>query len=362
MRTVRLALLVLGLLVVVAAPAVADPALPSNYESRLVDADVDARIVVDVQGGDSFFVLEVEPGTEVLVPGYDSDEDYSDWEELEVYLRVLPDGTVELNRNSEAYYANEDRYGSEPPPGVGADAVPDWETVANDGRVAWHDHRIHWMSPVPPPSVDTAAGGRVADYAVPLVVDGELVVAEGTLDYVPERSWLLVGLLAVVGLVAGGLLTRRDRRLGALLLLLGGGVVVGLLVAAEAGRAPGFEIATPPIALAGVGAVAPLLGAMVASLRDGQRRGLLLLGGGAMVVFGLLATGLADELVGGAGEGFGNWWTNPTLPADVAPSLLRWAIALSTGLGAGLFAAVVGDSSSDLAELEAQLGASDTVE
>ena len=357
MHTLRVVMLAIGLLVLTAAPALADPALPSNYESRIVDGVVDDRVEVSVQGGDSYFVMEVEPGTEVLVPGYDNDEDFSDWEQLEVYIRVLPDGTVQLNRNSEAYYVNADRYGAAPPLGVGADIEPDWETVGDDGRVAWHDHRIHWMSPTPPDSVDTTDGSRVTEYAVPLVVDGELVVAEGTLDYVPERSWAVVGLLAVLGLVAGALVTRRDRRVGAVLLLVVGGTVVGLLLAAEAGRAPGFDIATPPIALAAVGALAPVLGAGVQTLREGQQRALLLLGGLALFAFGFLATGIADDLVGGAGEGFGNWWTNPTLPADVAPTVLRYAIALATGLGAGLLAGVLADPSADLAELEAQLDA-----
>lgn len=355
MRLLRVALLTMLLLVVGAVPALADPALPSNYLSQLVGDDPHPAIDVRVEGGDSFFVLEVEPGTEVVVPGYDNDDDFSDVAELEVYLRVLADGTVQLNRNSEAYYANADRYGAAAPAGVGADATPDWETVASDGRVAWHDHRIHWMSPVPPSSVDTGAGGLVTEYRVPLLVDGELVVAEGTLEYVPERSPVVVGLLAVVGLVAGAVLTRQDRRLGAVLVLVAGGAIVGLLLASTAGRAAGFDVATPPIALAAVGAVAPLLGVFVPSLREGQQRGLVLLGAGALFAFGVLATGVADGLVGGAGEGFGNWWTNPTLPADAAPAALRFAIGAATGLAAGLFAGTVADPSADLAALEAEL-------
>lgn len=355
MRALHLALLTLALLVLVAAPAVADPALPSNYDSRLVGDIGVATVDVRVAGGDSFFVLEVQPGTEVMVPGYDNDEDFSDIDQLEQYLQVLPDGTVRLNRNSQAYYSNEARFGAAAPPGAGPDAPPDWETVGSDGRVAWHDHRIHWMSPTPPGSVDTATGGLVTDYRVPMLVDGELVVAEGTLEYVPERSPVVVGLLAVMGLVVGALVARRDRRMGAALLLVGGGLVTGLVLASTVGRAPGFDIATPPVALAAVGALAPLLGAAVPNLREGQRRGLQLLGAAALFAFGVLATGVADGLIGGPGEGFGNWWTNPTLPTDVAPTVLRYAIAVSTGLAAGHFVGVVVDPSGDLASLEAEL-------
>lgn len=358
-RLARPVLLAIGLLVLTASPALADPALPSNYDSRIVEGVADDRVTVRIEGGDAFFVLEVAPGTEVLVPGYDNDDDYSDWQELEVYLRVLPDGTVQLNRNSEAYYANADRYGAAAPSYVGADVPPDWETVGSDGRVAWHDHRIHWMSPTPPDRVDTDAGDRVLEYGVPIVVDGELNVAQGELDYVPERSVAAVVLLAAAGLIISGLASRRDRRLGALLVLVAGGAAAGLLLAAQVGRPPGFDIASPPLALAVVGAVTPVLGTTVPGLRDGQRRGLVLLGGLSLFAFGILCTGIADDLVGGPGEGFGNWWTNPTLPTGMAPTLLRYAIATGTGLSAGLFAATVSDSSDDLAVLETSARPSD---
>ncbi len=339
LRRSALTALLSGVMLLVAAPAMADPAQPSNYRSS-VDSSPDARIEVSIQGGDAYFVLEVEPGTEVVVPGYDDDEDFSDWQELEVYLRVLADGTVQLNRSSEAYYANASRYGAAAPGEVGPDVAPDWETVATDGRVAWHDHRIHWMSPLPPQQVDTDADEpqRVNDYLVPVVIDGELVVVEGELDYVADRSPLPVLLLAVLGLVSGALLGRRDVRLAAGLALLTGGTVTALLVAAGVGRAAGFDLAAPPVALAGVGAVAPLLGATVGSLAEGQRKALILLGAGALVVFGVLSTGALDQLVGGQDGGFGSWWLRPTLPVDVAPALLRYAMAAATGVGLGILA------------------------
>ena len=167
----------LVLLVVTAAPALADPAKPSNYRSTIV-TQPHPDVAVEIQGGDSFFVMEVAEGTEVVVPGYDDDEDFSDWEELEQYVRVLADGTVQLNRRSAAYYQNAARYGASPEGEVGPDVPPDWETVASDGRVAWHDHRIHWMSPVPPDSVDTSAGTPqdVQDFRVPVIVDGDTQV------------------------------------------------------------------------------------------------------------------------------------------------------------------------------------------
>ncbi|MDX1510957.1 MAG: hypothetical protein R3249_06400, partial [Nitriliruptorales bacterium] len=67
-RIMRLGAAVLGLLVLLPAPALADPPVPTNYRSTVVDvpAGIEARIV----GGDSFLVVEVPRGTIVEVPGY----------------------------------------------------------------------------------------------------------------------------------------------------------------------------------------------------------------------------------------------------------------------------------------------------
>lgn len=339
-RPATIALLTVGMLLLLAAPALADPAKPSNYIST-VEASPSDGFAVSIQGGDSYFVLEVQPGTEVIVPGYDDDEDLTDWQELEVYLRVLADGTVQLNRSSEAYYLNGSRYfGELPDQPLGVGVAPDWETVASDGRVAWHDHRIHFMGTDPGDRVDPTISGPqpFSEYGVELVVDGEPLVIAGQLEYIADGSPIPVIGLALLGLVGGVLLARRDVKLAALLALVTGGTAAGLLIAAGVGRAAGFDLATPPVALVGVGAVAPLLGATVGSLADGQRKALVVLGGAALTVFGLLSTGALDQLVGGAGGGFGSWWLRPTLPADVAPGVLRLAMAAATGLGVALVA------------------------
>lgn len=330
----------------IASAAWADPAKPSNYRSRIVDGP--PGVGLEIRGGDSFVVLEVPEGTSALVTGYDSDEEYDDWAELEEYLRVLPDGTVQLNERSAAYFQNAARYGASPDGPVGVDVPQSWTTVADDGRVAWHDHRIHWMSPVLPDRIDPDAGVQeVLRYEVPVVVDGEIAVGTGELEFVPDPSPVPVLLVALGGVVVGALLARRDRRAAAVAMALAGGVVTAVLVAAGIGRPALFDVATPPVVLAAVGAAAPLLGSFVASLRDTQRRGLILLGAISLVVFGVLATGLLDPLLGGGGTGeggFGNWWLRPTLPIDVLPGVLRLAVALATGLGVALLADIVAGS------------------
>ena len=194
-------------------PAAADPAGPTNARSRIVDVRPDppgAR--VDVVGGDAFLQLTVEPGHEAIVPGYGG----------EPYLRFRTDGVVEVNGRSPATYVNGDRDGqAEVPPEADLDAAPDWERVAGDGTYAWHDHRIHWMTPDHPDR---------ASWAVALDIDGRRVVVEGELRALSRP--LPVGAVAVaVGAPAGVLLLDRRRHpasLAALTALTAGGVAVAL--------------------------------------------------------------------------------------------------------------------------------------
>ena len=57
-----------------------------------------------------------------------------------------------VNERSPSRWVNDDRYGlATPPADATADAPPEWVEVANGGRYAWHDHRIHWMTPTSRP-------------------------------------------------------------------------------------------------------------------------------------------------------------------------------------------------------------------
>lgn len=149
--------------------------------------------------GDDRLLLESERGETVVVLGYDG----------EPYLRVAPEG-VFRNVHSPATYLNEDRYGDVPLPDTAdAEAPPEWERIDDDPRVEWHDHRIHWMSKTPPPSVqaDEDAAQRILDWEVPLEVDGRPVTIAGSLDYEPpdEGSFspILLVPLGALALAAG---------------------------------------------------------------------------------------------------------------------------------------------------------------
>lgn len=157
--------------------AAADPAVPTDFRSEIlaVDPSLPDGVTIRVIGGDSFLELSVARGHRVTVPDYDSEVPY---------LEFLADGTVRRNDSSAAAAINESRYGAGTWSG---ETTPDWVVVARDGRYAWHDHRIHWMSRSAPPLVagtrkvaigDAAVGG---DWIVGLTVDGNPVEVRGRL-------------------------------------------------------------------------------------------------------------------------------------------------------------------------------------
>ncbi len=165
LRRHRLILLCLGGVVALTpGTAAADAAGPSDFQSRVVSIQPAADALhVSVEGGDSFLMLRVDRGTAVEVPGYQG----------EPFLRFQADGTVLENRASMTYAASRSRYGSASG-AVAADAAPDWREVSTDGEYAWHDHRIHWMSPNDPPG--KVPGDIVLRSQIKMVVNGDTEV------------------------------------------------------------------------------------------------------------------------------------------------------------------------------------------
>lgn len=188
--------------------AFADPAGPTDFETTITSVEPAVPgVEVSVVGGDSFLRLDVEPGIEVVVLGY----------QQEPYLRIRPDGVVEENQRSPATYLNADRYGGATPP-AGADPTlaPNWRQIGSGGTWSWHDHRAHWMSPDPPP--DAQPGEEIQATTVPLVVDGTPVAVSVRTTLLPEPSQVPL----LVGAAAGGALVllalvRRVRPAWALL-------------------------------------------------------------------------------------------------------------------------------------------------
>ena len=111
----------------------------------------------------------------------------------EPYARLGPKG-VDVNKNSQAYYANLDtvNFGTVPDDaGVGA---PDWVRVRREPAFfSYHDHRIHWMGGKQlPPGVDSSSSARqkVADGKIQLLYGSTPVTIETTLYYVGGATWI----------------------------------------------------------------------------------------------------------------------------------------------------------------------------
>jgi hypothetical protein len=206
-----LALATVIALVATAPPAAAaptaptDPPRPTDYRSTVTSLTPPTDAVrLSVVGGDAFLQLHVTRGHEVVVMGLNG----------RPYLRVGADGTVDENRNSPDTYTNRNRYAQVTVPrSVDPTGPPRWRRVGGGGSYVWHDHRIHWMSPEPPPGV--TAGQTVQRWQVPLQVDGRTVTAAGILTLEPAEAWWPWALLVLaVGLAVTVAGWRRGRQRG----------------------------------------------------------------------------------------------------------------------------------------------------
>lgn len=174
----------------------ADPAEPTDYLSEMVSESPSTdALEVRIIGGDAFVQVEVAPGHELAVAGYQG----------EPFLRVLDDGRVEENHRSPSWALSQERFPSgELPDDVGADLAPMWVEVSEGGTWVWHDHRAHWMGREPP--MGLGPGDQVAEGVIPMTVDGRAVEVRVVSTWIPAPSqWpavlgLIVGLVCVVGL------------------------------------------------------------------------------------------------------------------------------------------------------------------
>ena len=164
-------------------------------------------LTVTVLNNDDRLELHNTSGKDVVIAGYEG----------EPYARVLGDGTVEVNTNSEAFYLNDDRYGDvKVPENLGSE--PKWKRLSKTGRFEWHDHRMHWMSRSKPPQVsDEDAKAHIFDWKVPLTVGGAQGRIDGTLDWVPLPggglpTGLIWGSAIVLILLCIGVFAIRRRR------------------------------------------------------------------------------------------------------------------------------------------------------
>ena len=184
-----------------------------HYRTYITSITPQARgLSVEVLEFADRLLLRNGTGKTVTVYGYSG----------EPYARVLPNGAAEQNKRSPAVYLNTNFYAQVTvPPAADATAPPSWETVDRTGQFEWHDHRIHWMSPVKPPIVrDTSKRTKIFDWMVPIKVGNQPGAIRGELFWVPESSSASTGaIIAGVAIVLAGLaivvvLRRRRARNG----------------------------------------------------------------------------------------------------------------------------------------------------
>jgi hypothetical protein len=192
-----------------AAPAFAHGGNP-NYESivRGVTPQIPGFSVEVLNGDDRLEVQNTGTST-VTIDGYSRDP----------YIRMSPDGTVEVNLRSPAYYLNQDRlYGTKVPASADPKAAPQWKVVEHSGRYEFHDHRMHWMSTqVPQQVTDKALRTKIVDWRVPLHAAGATGAIRGELFWrgagpgAPIAAFVGLGAILLLG-AASVVLVRRRRR------------------------------------------------------------------------------------------------------------------------------------------------------
>lgn len=145
-------------------------------------------------------LLRNDTGKTITIYGYSG----------EPYARLQPSGAAEQNTRSPAVYLNTSFYANVTvPPSASATAPPSWTVLDRTGQFEWHDHRIHWMSPLTPPQVkDKSKRTKIFSWSVPIKVGNQSGAIDGELFWVPSGSKAPTAVIvAFAVLIAAGLLT-----------------------------------------------------------------------------------------------------------------------------------------------------------
>jgi len=307
------------LLILMAGPALADPAVPTNYRSIVNVVDPQPRgVTVEVVGGDAFLSVAVAKGSTVEVPGYFG----------EPYLRIDGTGAVWLNTKSPARYINQDRFGiTEIPPTADAQAEAEWEQVGSGGRFAWHDHRTHWMSPDLPPTIAGDRAEVVFPWKITITINNVETEVRGELLWFPSTNPsgpLLVGVLGVLPLLA----YRRGRVSSVAISATLFATMTLFVATVQFAATPGFDRGAP------IDLAVPVLGVAAAVtalwLRDSSIR-----------------SWTAVTIAGSATA----WWafttmtalTAPVLPSALPTGIERASVSLSMWVGIGVVVIAVSE-------------------
>ena len=235
-----------------ASSAHADPARPGNTRSVVTQVSPASNAIeVSIVGVDAFVKMKVHAGHSAEVIGYDE----------EPYLRIDEKGRVFENSWSPTVVINKTRYGtgSTSPTNYEKTDKPIWRQIANNGEAIWHDHRVHWMSPLKPAVIN--ANGLVQDWQIDMKVDGATTAVLGNL-YVEDAPGSWWWLLVVPG-AASVLLMKKKLRQAVLAIASAAFMVLGIV---QYFSLPSPARATP--SLIALGGVALLLALVAMTLRS----------------------------------------------------------------------------------------------
>jgi hypothetical protein len=199
-------------------PVMSHPATqfaPTNYQTRItaITPAIPGLTMRVLDRGDQLELTNTT-GRDLVVLGYEG----------EPYLRVGPAGAF-TNQRSSATFLNRDRFPTiQLPAQVNPKAAPLWQRISRDPRVAWHDHRAHWMGSSDPPAVQAAPWQvQVIDpqWRVELRDGRRPITVTGDLRWVPTPPpqsgprparwpWLVGAAACLLGIVAT--VRRRHRR------------------------------------------------------------------------------------------------------------------------------------------------------
>jgi len=322
-RLVFAAGLVVGVVVATAAPAAAHTVggeHATNYRTRVLSLSpqVSGITLRSIEHGDRLQLTNTAH-RDVVVLGYDD----------EPYLRVGPRGVYE-NQRSPATYLNRTRLGTDRPPArADSSAPPAWRRVSGGTTARWHDHRAHWMSSEPPPSVQRASDERhlIQRFTIKLRSGGEVLRARGDVYWIPPPSpWPWIALAVVFG----ALIVASARTRWSVPCI---GTALAIVLVATAVHAVGAWGASSRSSANRLGDTLPTLGAIalgviaeVHLLRRGMRAAAPLL------VFAGLFVGIAIGLADLSGL------SHSQLPTQLPYWLDRLTIALALGGGFGVAA------------------------
>jgi hypothetical protein len=290
----------------------------------------------------SFTVRSIEQGSRLEVSWLSGEPLIVTGYEGEPYLELGASGVRE-NQLSAATFINRDRNGTTGPPNsVNPDAAPQWKSVSTSHTARFHDHRAHYMGSVPPEKV-TANPDKLQLVQEPfeiLIRQGrsEYVVA-GVVEWVPGPSpttfigaaFAVALSLAALAWWAGVTTSRRLKVRPLIVSAIIGLVAVDVLhLVGIAGGVSGGNLFGRLLTIGYASIVAWILALVSALLWVRNRNDALYLttfAAGLMTLVG----GVADLSILSKSSVVFKW----------SPTIARWSVALTIGLGIGLVIAAV---------------------